>query len=259
MTGRRHLRVVRDLDGPAATLRGIDPRLVDLVEHLSATTLGGGLTEAVLTVARPSPLDEVDVVPHLRAVQWFLDRAADGGIPLTGAGYLKPADVLEASTFVPVMADWIGKKNRENTCRPLLEFRKALQQVGLLRKNKDMLLLTRAGEAAQRDPGVLWEHLADRLIPSSTAFKVHAALLLLAYTAASADRELPFATITALLNNFGWRHEDGSPVVEVDVRWLPMWDILQNITDQPVTFRRYDVVSPAAAALARRALRRATG
>lgn len=71
MTERRHLRVVRDLDGPDLVLRdaGVDARLVDLVQRLSATTLGGDLTEAALTVAKPSPVDELDVVPHLRAVQ----------------------------------------------------------------------------------------------------------------------------------------------------------------------------------------------
>jgi hypothetical protein len=31
-----------------------------------------------------------DLSAVLRAHQWFLDRAEDGGIPLTSAGYLKP-------------------------------------------------------------------------------------------------------------------------------------------------------------------------
>jgi hypothetical protein len=58
----------------------------------------------------------------------------DGGIPLTGAGYLKPADVEAASEVVPAMADWIGKNNREAHCGPLLHFRLNLQAVGLLRQ-----------------------------------------------------------------------------------------------------------------------------
>lgn len=41
----------------------------------------------------------------LRGVSWFLDHAAGGGLPLTAAGYLKPADVESASRVVPEMTD----------------------------------------------------------------------------------------------------------------------------------------------------------
>ena len=143
---------------------GVDVRLVDLVHRLSYTAHGDSLSEVALTLATESPpLDEAEVAGHLRAFQWFLDRAVDGGIALTAAGYLKPADVVAASEVVPVMADWIGKSNREVHCYPLLRFRESLQEVGLLRKAKGTLLLTRAGAAAQRDPAKLWNHLASRL------------------------------------------------------------------------------------------------
>ena len=85
---------------------------------------------------------------------------------MTTAGYLKPADVEEASKVVPVMNDWIGKHNREIQCYPLLRFREGVQSLGLLRKHRGTLLPTKAGVAAQRDPDRLWEHLAGRLIPT---------------------------------------------------------------------------------------------
>ena len=70
----------------------------------------------------------------MRAYVWFLDRAKDGGIELTSAGYLKPTDVDAASRVVPAMGDWIGKNNRESLAAPLLDFRQSLQAIGLLRK-----------------------------------------------------------------------------------------------------------------------------
>ncbi|MDZ4233218.1 MAG: plasmid pRiA4b ORF-3 family protein, partial [Dietzia sp.] len=185
-----------------------------------------------------------------------LDRAKDDGIVLTAAGYLKPADVERASKIVPVMADWIGPKNREANCIPLLRFRESLQAVGLLRKNNGTLLLTKAGQSAQRDVNALWKHLAGRLIPKSgDKFETQATLLTLAYAAASANAELPLVRIAAMLTELGWRHGDGRPVTASALRHLPVYEVLINLTDQPVTLRRMNAISPAAAALARSALR----
>ncbi|ORB28067.1 plasmid pRiA4b ORF-3 family protein [Mycolicibacterium parafortuitum] len=251
-------RINDALRGPYFVLREakVDPRLVDLVHRLGYTAHGDSLSQAALALtAAPASLEAADMVGHLRGFQWFLDRAADGGIPLTGAGYLKPADVVEASKVVPVMADWIGAKNREAHCYPLLQFREMLQDFGLLRKYKGRLLLTKTGQAAQRDVNALCEHLASRLNPkASDEFHVQASLLTLAYAGASPDAQLPLSTIAAILTELGWRHANGTPVTGSAVRYLPVYEVLINVTDQPVTLRRRDVVSAGAAALARRAL-----
>jgi len=234
---------------------GIDVRLADLVHQLTYTPYGDDLTKAALTLAGSRPLDTATVAANLLAYQWFLDRAKDGGIPLTTAGYLKPADVHEAAEIVPTMNDWIGKHNREVQCYPLLQFREGVQALGLLRKHKGTLLLTKVGVAAQGDPDKLWEHLAGRLIPKSDEkFEAQATLLILAFAAASAGSSLPFDKIAALLTELGWRHSDGRSVSESSVRQLFVYDVLITVTDQPVTRTRRDIVSPAAAALARRAL-----
>jgi Plasmid pRiA4b ORF-3-like protein len=234
---------------------GIDVRLVDLVHRLTYTPYGDDLTKAALTLAGARPLDTVAVADNLRTYQWFLDRAKDGGIPLTTAGYLKPADVEEASKVVPAMNDWIGKRNREVQCYPLLRFRERVQSLGLLRKHKGTLLLTKAGVAAQRDADRLWEHLAGRLIPKfDEKFEAQATLLMLAFAAASAGSKLPFDKIAALLAELGWRYSDGRPISEPSLLQLPVYEVLINMTDQPVTRARRNIVSPAAAALARRAL-----
>ena len=250
-------RVNKGFAGAYFVLRqaGIDTRLVDLVHRLTYTPHGDDLTEVALTLADSRPLYTVVVADNLRAYQWFLDRAKDGGIPLTTAGYLKPADVGEASKVVPVMNDWIGKRNREIQCYPLLRFREGVQSLGLLRKHKGILLLTKAGVAAQREPDRLWEHLADRLIPKSDEkFDAQATLLMLAFAAASAGSKLPFDKMTALLAELGWRYSDGRPISESSLHQLPVYEVLINVTDQPVTRVRRNIVSPAAAALARRAL-----
>lgn len=251
-------RVNKAFGGAYFLLResGIDARLGDLVHQLTYTAHGDSLTAAALVLASESAPLETDVVSRqLRAVQWFLDRAKDGGIALTAAGFLKPADVEAASEVVPVMADWIEKNNREAHCFPLLRFRESLQHLGLFRKNKGTLLLTKAGQAAQQDVDTLWEHLAGRLIPKSgDKFQTQAVLLILAYAAASADAELPLGRIAALLTELGWRHGDGRAVTEPALRHLSVCEVLTNLTDQPVTWRRRDAISPAAAALARRAL-----
>ncbi|GAB3038215.1 plasmid pRiA4b ORF-3 family protein [Mycobacterium bourgelatii] len=234
---------------------GINVRLADLVHRLSLTPYGDDLTKAALALAGSRPLDTVAVADNLRAHQWFLDRAKDSGIPLTPAGYLKPADVEEAAKVVPEMGDWIGKQNREVNCYPLLRFREGLQSLGLLRKYKGTLLLTKAGVAAQRDPETLWRHLAGRLVPKSgEKFELQATLLLLAYAATSAGSKMPFEKVAALLNEVGWRHSDGRPVAASSLYHLPVYNVLINLTDQPIDVARRDVVSPGAAALARLAL-----
>lgn len=234
---------------------GIDMRLVNLVHQLRYTPYGDDLAKAALTLTGAQSLDQVVIADNLRAYQWFLDRARDGGIPLTTAGYLKPADVEEASKIVPVMNDWIGKHNREIQCYPLLRFRQNMQSLGLLRKYKGTLLLTKAGLAAQRNTDKLWEHLADRLIPASgEKFDTQATLLMLVFAAASADSTLPFRAIAALLSELGWCYSDGRPVSESSLHQLPAYAILTNIIDRPITRAQRNIVSPAAAALARKAL-----
>src|SRR5690606_17347714 len=98
------------------------------------------------------------------------------------------------------MGDWLGSSDREVNCSPLLHFRQTLQSLGLLRKHKGVLLLTKAGAAARRDPAVLWEHLARRLAPGDeSTFEGQASLLLLAYAGSSADGDVPLDEIAAAL------------------------------------------------------------
>jgi hypothetical protein len=181
--------VNRELRSPYFVLReaGIDPRLVDLVNRLTYSSVGEDLSARVVRlIGEPAvPLDG-ELKDALRAFAWFLDRAADGGLPLTAAGYLKPADVQAAAEVVPTMHDWIGKANREIETTPVLIFRELLQKLGLLRKYKGSLKLTKAGKAARVSTDALWETLVGKLVTADdTGFDGQAALLTLAYAATS--------------------------------------------------------------------------
>jgi hypothetical protein len=236
---------------------GVDERLVDLVNRLRYTSVGEDLAAGTLTLVSEAthPSDD-EMVAALRAYAWFLDRAKDGGIKLTSAGYLKPGDVQAASRVVPAMGDWIGKNNRESLAAPLLDFRESLQSMGLLRKYKGSLLLTRVGASAQRDPRRLWDLLADKLIPVADGFDRDATLLLLAYAASSAGHEVPLKPIVEGLAHLGWRHRDGRPLQDYELYRLRAFDTLINVSNQQAERGGRRVIRPAAAALARAALRR---
>jgi Plasmid pRiA4b ORF-3-like protein len=252
------------LRAPYFVLReyGVDPRLVDLVDRLSFTRIGQDLAQRIPTlVSAPTELDDEEMKAALIAHRWFLDRAASGGIELTSAGYLKPADAKAACAVVPAMTGWIGKQNRESLAPGLLHFRLSLQSMGLLRKYKSTLQLTRAGAAAQRNTTALWRHLAARLIPEKPGdFQTAAALLLLAYAGTSAKAPMPRAEVAAALTELGWRYRDGTPLEAHELYGLDALTTLVNIADpgevEAGKAQLESRVSPAAAALARAALRR---
>jgi hypothetical protein len=170
---------------------GIDVRLVDLVHRLTYSPYGDDPGEGGAHTDRCASAGPGRYCRQPAGISVVSRPRRRRRIPLTSAGYLKPADVEEASKVVPAMHDWIGKHNREIQCYPLLRFREGVQSLGLLCKHKGTLLLTKAGQAARRDPDKLWEHLAGRLIPKSgEKFEAQATLLMLAFAAALARTAL---------------------------------------------------------------------
>lgn len=248
------------LHSSAATLLGwgISPGLVDLVSRLRHSAVGEDVTARALDLVttRPEPSDD-EWRSALRAHQWFLDRAADAGIPLTPAGYLRPADVVDVAPLVPCVADWLryGKNNRESGLAPLLDFRQSLQKMGLLRKSKGTLLITKAGRDARGDVRRLRDHLATRLARvDDDPWVAQSSQLILLYAATSAGEALPLDAVAAALREFGWRVGTG-PVEEHHLYRAPILDVIRNVSAQPVTFKDSLLISPAAAHLARAALR----
>ena len=189
-------------------LTRFDPQVVQLMERLGPTFSGQELLGCITRMEDNAPqVSSAEKEVSLGAFGWFLDRAAGEGFLLTSAGYLRPADVEEAVTVVPGMGDWIhyGKNNRESNAAPLLYFREMLQSVGLLRKSKGRLLLTRKGAALRNDPEALWDYLVGRLrTPSKVPAATEATVLLCAGVASSAGEPVSFDPVTAALAELGW-------------------------------------------------------
>jgi hypothetical protein len=247
------------LQAPFLVLRdhGLDPRLAALIDRLTYSPVGEELASRALSLLAERPVpDEQALRASLTPFIWFLDRAAEGGIPLTASGYLKPADVTAAAEVVPAVQGWIGKANRESDTTPVLHFRKALQALGLLRKHKGSLVLTRAGRHSRAAWQTLWNHLADRLVPNTDGFETDATLPLLLYAATSSGSELPLGTIAAALTHLGWQNRDGTPVADYDLYWLHTQDVLRNVSTAPVSRGGRWRVGDAVAELARAALQK---
>lgn len=239
--------------------RGLPRRLLELlpVLELVAGTDDLGHRLASLDPAAPGPSAD-DVEAALCPYLWILDRAATDGIPLTAAGYLRPADVEALAPLVPGMAGWIGKANREDLTWPVAAFRKSLtRHLGLLRKHRGRLVLTRAGAAVHGEPRALFEHLAARLRPrEDREFERDADLLVLACAAVGPGRALPLRQVAAALADLGYRYSDGAVVDEHAVRTheRSVYEVLLDVSPAPDVRREQRRIGPVAAALARAAL-----
>ena len=186
---------------------GASPALTAVLGRIPPSPLREDLLARTLLMTTPSQNPEPDERrTALRAVSWFLDGAAAGGLDLTSAGYLKPQLVEAASQVVPEMTDWIGKNNREINAIPLLHFREALKHLKILRRFQGQLLPTRRALPAVEDPGALWSLLAESLVPAPGSFAHDATVLLLTYIGStqSGTGVDPGATPVAL-DRLGWR------------------------------------------------------
>jgi hypothetical protein len=240
----------------ALSVHNLDRRLIDLINRLAYSPVGEDLERrAVALMSDPGPPEARELDEAFRAFTWFLDRAAEGEISLTSAGYLRPFDVAAAARVVPNMGGWIGKANRESDTTPVLHFRKMLQSIGLLRKHKGVLRLTRAGAAARQDPEELWNWLADKLVPMADGFDADATLLLLAYAATSEGSEIPLDDVAAALTAAGWQADCGQPIERFDLYWTLALDVLLNVTSERAGPADRWQISPTAAKLARAGLR----
>jgi hypothetical protein len=236
---------------------GVNRHLVDLIGRLSYSPVGEDLTaRAMALMSGPTPPDDQVLLASLRPFTWFLDQAADEGIQLTEAGYLKPRDVQAVAQVLPTMDGWIGAANREHDTTPVLHFRQLVQSLGLLRKYKGALRLTRIGASAQASHELLWTTLADKLVPDDDGFDRQATLLLLVCAATSADAELPLEMITDTLTHLGWRTADGQPVERYDLYGLSAQQILASVSSERRGRGHSRRIGPPGAELARAALRR---
>jgi hypothetical protein len=115
---------------------------------------------------------------------------------------------------------------------PVLAFRELLQKLGLLRKYKGRLLLSKAGAAARGNPDLLWGHLASRLpLGRDADMDVPAGLMALVFAASTPAQPVPLAQIAEALTTLGWR-EGGGPITarSVDYAVAATLAVLDNLT-----------------------------
>jgi hypothetical protein len=180
------------------------------------------------TAAEPTETLAFEATERYR---WLLERVGSTGLTLTAAGYLPPVVVEAAYTALGMQDEWFGKGNREDMTIPVLTLRTTAVKLGLLRKSRGTLLLTKAGSAAATDPVVLWRHVVGRLPlePEDSVVRLVSVIRLLGLAAgrdvsARLFRELVASTLTAL----GWRSA-GGPVM-ADTTYA-----LDGVTDDVLT------------------------
>ncbi len=184
--------------------------------------------------------EPIDHTTALAAHSWALEHADGDGLVLTASGYLKPADVQALAAVLPTMHDWPFKMTREIDVNPVLDFREYLKAIGLLRRYKASLRLTKAGRKGLADLGLLWQHLANTLLPTASTFAEVAGVVVLVHMATS-DGRIDVETVARTMTELGWSHRDGSPVEsrEVCPVWNDLWVALGNV-GEPVIGRYSD-------------------
>jgi hypothetical protein len=225
---------------------GVHDELVDLVTRLRGSRVGEAMVIRLLTLLNDRPVrtgaDERAAV--LAPMLWFLERVGEEGLALTSAGYLRPADVSAAAQVVPGGGRWIGRANREAHTYPVLRFRESLQQMGLVRKHRGRLQLTKAGQRARGNPVQLWTYLAGRL-PRGKPGTVenHAGWVCLLLAATSADGLVSAPEVAEALTEYGWRdgrdRQDRQDRLEMVSEYAARWaasatlEVLESLVREP--------------------------
>lgn len=126
--------------------------LTDILNSLEGMPIGQAFKDRAVEVSTSKVFsDTIDHATALAAYRWILEHAVGDGLPLTSSGYLKPADVQALAAVMPTMHGWIHKMAREVDVHPVLYFRECLKAIGLLRKYKGSLRLTKAGREGLAD------------------------------------------------------------------------------------------------------------
>ncbi len=264
-----------DIDGINKALADPKGRRLERLESLGLPGPLGELTDAIRSSAErdllqqliedadlDAPID-IDADTAARMVwpyRWLLDRVGADGIKLTGAGYLPPVHVEAAMAELGLGAEWIGKGNREIQTMPVLHLRESAQAMGLLRKHRGTLVLTKRGREVHNDPIALWWQLAERMPPTSKdACESQAGLILLA-TLAAQSTDQPNRTIAETLAAIGWMGMDGTPMTPA-MAGRAAWDTstvlfrLGAFIDEPGIRGRSAKPTPQGVMFARAALR----
>ena len=257
---------VADLSALETARAHLSPALLSVFDRMPpwpARDLARLVREAgVVGLAGPVSAGELVDETTARAVvrPWLLmlEVARGDGLPLTAAGYLRPAIVERLFAELGLAEEWIGKGNREDLTPPVADLRESAQRLRLLRKHKGRLLQTRRGQQLDGEPVALFAHLAESLPAGGSDAERDAGTLVLVHAAGGLPSgERTFADVAETMAMLGWRLTTG----EIDTLATrraadPTWRVLtlsRAVTD---SWRQDMTISDAGRRFTRQALKR---
>ena len=238
--------------------RYLHPRLGHVLSGLEGSPLQQALGDRVAELGAssdPAPIDD-GLHRALAAHLWLLKcSAAPEGLPLTAAGWMKPAMLTEFMSVLPTAAAWNHSATREVDVHPVSDFRGTLQNYRLLRKFKHSLRLTEAGKTALADPADLWEFLVERLVPSGDDFTGSVGVVVLVHMVTSGDR-VDMETVARTMGEAGWKDRDGIAATahELWPIYNGLWTLVGNVGPRHAEERRGRTITSGARAMIRDAL-----
>lgn len=138
---------------------------------------------------------------------------AEGPLPLTQAGYLKPDTV---GRIVDALRIWThGSSRREMDVVPVTALRESLKTMGYARHYRGEFVLTKRGQVVAKAIAAgeleqLWRDVAAALVPTKAdEFEACARTLYALLIASAFPQEHTYEMIRELIADVGWRMPDG--------------------------------------------------
>jgi hypothetical protein len=148
---------------------------------------------------------DIAAVRPLPALAWLLARSLEG-LPLTAAGFLRPALVREAVERFG-LESYGDKPRRETDVPALAELHDLIIEMRAVRKRKRELHLTRPARALVGDPAALWQAAAGGLTVGG-GFAAAASELTLALLLDDRSPDDSQARLATILEEEGWREQE---------------------------------------------------
>lgn len=168
-------------------------------------------------ILNPVHLDDATVERIVRPYGWLMSAVGIDGLALTAAGWMPPSTVLAGMTELGWLDDWVGKGNREELTPPIAHLRETAQRMGLVRVQKQRLLLGAAAKDALGDPRRQLRLIADGLYRKLSDAEIDAAALLLLAIADGTPRGQRWESVAFGLEACGWQSSSRQEFTASDI------------------------------------------
>lgn len=213
--------------GPLPALEAWHPAIGDLLHRAGGSGLSPMGELIKRATSHPVGLSDDEIAAAVDPYAHLLRTIGDG-VTLTAAGYLPPRTVREVLTGLTLHTRR-GPGTREDMTLPVLVLRESALTLGLLRKARGMLLVTKLGSRLVDDPQGLFRHIASRL-PVGRPEERDAGLIALLVTAGGGDWYSSQSPGGSLLASVGWGVVGGD-MRRAALEWAgPTLDVLVALT-----------------------------